>query len=148
MEMASYVGDVLSFYLDNQIQENFIQSARQTDNLYNLAYLLGYNPKTTTTAIVSLEIFQKVPSIFEGGEYVPDYNYSLQIAENTTVTSTSDSSLTFIIEDKVDFSYSNALDPTSITIYEVDGSGNSLSYLLKKTRNAISSTVNSTTFFF
>lgn len=29
MEMASYVGDVLSFYLDNQIQENFIQFARQ-----------------------------------------------------------------------------------------------------------------------
>ena len=29
IEMASYVGDVLSFYLDNQIQETFIQYARQ-----------------------------------------------------------------------------------------------------------------------
>ncbi len=25
MEMAAYVGDVLSFYLDNQIQETFLQ---------------------------------------------------------------------------------------------------------------------------
>ena len=25
MEMAAYVGDVMSFYLDNQIQENFFQ---------------------------------------------------------------------------------------------------------------------------
>ena len=29
IEMASYVGDVLSFYQDNQIQENFIQYVRQ-----------------------------------------------------------------------------------------------------------------------
>ena len=28
MEQSSYVGDVLSFYLDNQIQENFLQYAR------------------------------------------------------------------------------------------------------------------------
>ena len=34
MEMAAYVGDVLSFYMDNQIQETFIQYARQTNNLY------------------------------------------------------------------------------------------------------------------
>ena len=50
MEMAAYVGDVLSFYLDNQIQETFIQKARQTTNLYSLAYSLGYVPKVTTVA--------------------------------------------------------------------------------------------------
>ena len=44
MEMASYVGDVLSFYLDNQIQETFIQKASQQENLYQMAYLLGYEP--------------------------------------------------------------------------------------------------------
>ena len=148
MDMSSYVGDVLSFYLDNQIQETFIQNARQTDNLYNLSYLLGYNPKTTTIATAKLKIQQKVPSKLDSGEYVPDYDYALQIAENTTVTSTSDSTITFLLEDKVDFSYSNALDPTSVTIYEVDGSGNPTSYLLTKYANSISATVNSTTFTF
>ena len=29
IEMASYVGDVLSFYIDNQVQENFVQYAKQ-----------------------------------------------------------------------------------------------------------------------
>ena len=57
MEMASYVGDVLSFYLDNQVQETFIQYARQTENLYNLAYLLGYSPKVTTAATVEIEVY-------------------------------------------------------------------------------------------
>ena len=50
MEMASYVGDVLSFYLDNQIQETFIQYARQTENLFNISYALGYRPNVTTVA--------------------------------------------------------------------------------------------------
>jgi hypothetical protein len=45
MEMASYVGDVLSFYLDNQIQETFIQNARQQENLYQMSYMLGYDLK-------------------------------------------------------------------------------------------------------
>ena len=50
MEQAAYVGDVLSFYLDNQVQENFLQYARQNDNLYDLAYMYGYKPKVTGLA--------------------------------------------------------------------------------------------------
>ena len=34
IEQASYVGDVLSFYIDNQVQETFTQFARQTNNVY------------------------------------------------------------------------------------------------------------------
>ena len=55
MEMAAYVGDVMSFYLDNQIQETFMQYARQTQNLYELAYLLGYKPKVTGAATATLD---------------------------------------------------------------------------------------------
>ena len=35
-------GDIMSFYLDNQLQETFTQLARQTNNLYELAYMFGY----------------------------------------------------------------------------------------------------------
>ncbi len=45
IEMASYVGDVLSFYLDNQIQETYLQYSKQKGNLYTMAYMLGYRPK-------------------------------------------------------------------------------------------------------
>jgi hypothetical protein len=61
IEMASYVGDVLSFYLDNQIQETFIQYARQEKNLYDLAYMLGYKPKVTTAATVDVSLYQQLP---------------------------------------------------------------------------------------
>ena len=55
MEMAAYVGDILSFYLDNQIQETYIQYARQTNNIFDLAYMLGYKPKVTSAATVTLD---------------------------------------------------------------------------------------------
>ena len=44
----------LSFYLDNQIQETYLQYARQTDNLYDLAYMFSYKPKATGLATVRL----------------------------------------------------------------------------------------------
>jgi hypothetical protein len=56
IEMASYVGDVLSFYLDNQIQENYLQYARQSSNIFNLAYMMGYKPRVTTFASVEVTV--------------------------------------------------------------------------------------------
>jgi hypothetical protein len=142
MEMAAHVGDVMSFYLDNQIQETFIQKARQTTNLYALAYSLGYVPKVTTVASTMIDFFQQVPSKLENGEYIPDYDYSLIIPENTEVASNVDSTQTFIIEDVVDFSASSSLDPTIVSVYQISGT-NPTYYLLKKSRKAISATINS-----
>jgi hypothetical protein len=146
MEQASYVGDVLSFYLDNQFQETFVQYAQQTNNVFELAYMFGYKPKTTGVAQTVIDFYQQLPSINDGtGNYVPDFSYSVTIGENTTVTSQNGSS--FLIQDKVDFSVSSSLDPTDITIYQI--AGNIPQYfLLKKSRKAISADITSTTFSF
>jgi hypothetical protein len=146
MEQSSYVGDVLSFYLDNQFQETFIQYAQQTNNVFELAYMFGYRPKTTGVAQTSVDFYQQLPSINDGtGNYVPDYSYAITINENTTITSQNGSS--FIIQDKIDFSVSSSLDPTEVSVYQI--SGNTPQYfLLKKSRNAISSTINTTSFSF
>jgi hypothetical protein len=75
MEQASYVGDVLSFYLDNQFQETFVQYAQQTNNVFELAYMFGYKPKTTGAAQTIVDVYQQLPSINDGtGNYVPDYS--------------------------------------------------------------------------
>ena len=147
MEMASYVGDVLSFYLDNQIQETFIQKARQQENLYQMAYLLGYKPKVTTAATVEIDFYQQLPAKLEGGEYVPDFDYAMIIPENTTITSNLNASQNFIIEDVIDFSASGSLDPTTVSVYQISGT-NPTYYLLKKTRKAISATIRSQQFTF
>ena len=147
MEMASYVGDVLSFYLDNQIQETFIQKARQTDNLFNLAYMLGYAPKVTTAASVDIDFYQQVPAKLSGSITVPDYDYALLIPENTQVTSNTNNNIKFLIEDVIDFSVSSSSDPTDVSVYQLSGTTPTY-YLLKKTRKAISATINTTTFSF
>jgi hypothetical protein len=146
MEQSSYVGDVLSFYLDNQFQETFIQYAQQTNNVFELAYMFGYRPKTTGVAQTNVDFYQQLPSIDDGtGNYIPDYSYAITINENTTITSQNGAS--FIIQDKIDFSVSSSLDPTEVSVYQISGTTPQY-FLLKKSRNAISSTINTTSFSF
>jgi hypothetical protein len=146
IEMASYVGDVLSFYLDNQVQETFIQYARETENLFNMAYMLGYEPKVTTVASVEIDFYQQLPSKVSGSTTIPDYDYALLIPENTSVSSNINNQ-EFIIEDVIDFSSSSSLDPSTVTVYQISGN-TPTTYLIKKTRKAISATINTETFNF
>ena len=147
MEMSAYVGDVLSFYLDNQIQENFIQFARQQNNLYTLAYMLGYRPKVTGAATTTIDIYQQIPSLLSGSTYIPDLSYALQLKENTSVTSNLVGATSFLIQDPIDFAFSSSTDSTQTTIYSLNGNVPEF-FLLKKTRQAISANIQSTTFTF
>ena len=79
MEMAAYVGDVLSFYLDNQVQETYLQYARQSNNIFELAYMFNYTPKVTGVASSVLSVYQLLPSKLSGSTYIPDFDYSLKI---------------------------------------------------------------------
>jgi len=142
MEMASYVGDVMSFYLDNQIEENFIQYARESKNIFNLAYMMGYKPKVTGVATTEVTVYQQIPAK-SFAPYDPDYSYALNIPENTTIGSSQDAS-SFLIQDSIDFSFSSSLDPTEISVYSVNG-GVTEYYLLSKKRKAVSATIQSTT---
>ena len=147
MEMAAYVGDVLSFYLDNQLQETYLQYARQTNNLYELAYMFGYKPNVTQVATTYIDFYQQVPAIPSGSTYVPDFSYALYIPPDSTVTQNTTNKVPFLIQDPIDFSVSSSGDPTEVTIYEITGTTPTY-FLLKKSRKAISSTINTTTFSF
>jgi hypothetical protein len=148
MEMAAYVGDVLSFYLDNQVQETYLQYARQTNNLYELAYMFGYKPNVTQVATTYISYYQQVPAKLSASTYIPDFDYSLFINQNSQIGSTTNGNITFLVEDPVDFSVSSSGDPTEISVFSVDGSGNPLYFLLQKERKAISATINETQFPF
>jgi hypothetical protein len=148
LEMAAYIGDVMSFYLDNQIQETFIQYAKQTNNLYTLAYMLGYRPKVISTALVDLDVYQQIPAKTIAGSQVPDFTYALTIKEGLQTKSNANGSVIFYAPNKIDFTTSSSLDPTSVTVYTIDGNGNPQSYLLQKTTQAISGQVKTSAFTF
>ena len=147
IDMAAYVGDILSFYLDNQIQENFLQYAREESNLLTLAYMLGYKPKVTSPAGVELTFYQQIPAKPSGSVTVPDFDYALKLAENAAIGSTLTGTPSFLVQDPVDFSFSSSLDPTVVSVFQITNNQPS-KYLLTKTRKAISSTISTTTFTF
>ena len=146
IEQVAFVGDVLSFYQDNQINETFTQYADNFENLFDLSYVMGYKPRVTGVANVVLDFYQTVPAVTSGAsQYQPDYRYALVISQNAQIGSNSNSTQAFLTENSIDFTISSSANPTSTTVYTVDGSNNPTSYLLKKSSPAISAAVNTIT---
>ena len=142
IEMASYIGDVLSFYTDAQVQETFLQYAQERENLYALAYTLGYIPVVTNPASVELEIFQQIPANAEG---LPDYDYALRIQKNSTFKPNNGSGVDYLIQSDVNFAFSSSFDTTEQSIYSVNGTQPDY-FLLKKKVKALSAEIETANF--
>ena len=138
IEMASYVGDVMSFYLDNQVQENYLLYAKEKENLYAMSYVLGYRPKASYASSTTIDIFQLMPSTVINNAVVPDTNYGLIIPANTPLTSVS-TGTKFLTTEQIDFSDTGS---AAITFYDTSN------FLIRKSVPAISAEIKSTTFSF
>ncbi len=66
IELAAYVGDVLSFYADTNLKESLLERASERGNVFDLARALGYMPKNAIPAHTTLSVYQLVPSIGSG----------------------------------------------------------------------------------
>ena len=136
IEMASYVGDVMSFYLDSQVQENFLLYAKEKENLYAMAYVMGYRPKASYASSTVVDIYQLVPSVINGVITLPDFNtYGLIIPTNTILTSTS-TGTKFLTTQQIDFTETGSAEITFV---------NNNFYLFKKSVPAISAELKETT---
>ena len=134
IEMASYVGDVLSYYTDDTLKESLMLYAEDKENVLALAQYLGYKPKVSSPAITTLSIYQLVPAIGSGETNRPDNDYYLRIKEGMIVSGKTD--VKFRTTELVDF---NDEDGREITIYtKDDNTGEPSLYLVKKQVNAIS----------
>lgn len=135
IELASYVGDVLSYYIDYQFKEGFMQHAEERKNIVTLANYLGYTPKTSAAALVELEVFQLVPSVTDPstGEIEPDFKYSLNIQAGMEVQSSDTTTTIFRTLDAVNFYEDTPANPREVSVFSRDdNSGQPTFYLLKK----------------
>lgn len=148
IEQASYVGDVLSFYADNQIQENFVQYAKQRRSLLAAAYRGGYTPKVTAAATTLVDVYQIVPSQIVFGQSVPNWDYALIIEQGAQLSYVNDPSVKFYIENKIDFTLSGSDNPTELTVRSLNNLNQPDFYLLKKQALAVAGTVKTATFTF
>ena len=142
IEMAAYVGDVLSYYIDSSFRESLLAYAEEKRNVYNIAQSFGYKPKVTSPASVVLDTFQTIPALNEK----PDNRYALTVKAGTQVTSRSTGTTFRTLED-VNFKFSSSYDPRELTIFESEDNIPT-KYLLKKKVKAESGTIVSETYSF
>jgi hypothetical protein len=141
IEMSSYVGDVMSFYLDTQTQENFLLYAKEKENLYALSYVMGYRPKASYASTTTVDVYQLMPATSSDGgiTFSPNYStYGLIIPANTTITSAA-TGIKFLTTQQIDFT-----DTGSTEISFVDSNY----FLFKKSTEAISAELKETTISF
>ena len=141
IEMASYVGDVMSFYLDTQTQENFLLYAKEKENLYALSYALGYRPKTSYASNTNVDLYQLCPTVTGSNPLRPDItNYGVYIPANTVLTSTS-TGTKFLTTQEIDFRYTGSTQEFT----NIQGTDY---FLISKPVPAISAEIKTTTFTF
>ena len=145
IEMASYVGDVLSYYLDAQFKEQLLAYAEDTKTLFEMAQSFGYKPKLSSASFTNVDIFQLVPAKGSGASVKPDYSYATIVNQQSTLQASSGTN--FRIREEVNFKFSSSYDPTEVSVFENDGT-NPTFYLLKKTVGVISGNIISEDFQF
>ncbi len=140
IEMASYVGDVLGYYIDDTFRESLITTAEDRENIFELSKMMGYKPKVTSPATTKASIFQLIPSrrvtnpISSGDlAFEPDTDYYLRIKEGMQLDA---DGIGFRTTELVDFA--DATDRET-TVFERDGdTNNPRFYLVKKLVDVIS----------
>ena len=109
IEMGSYVGDVLSFYIDQQYKEMMLPLAEERRNVINLANTLGYKVSPVSPAYVDITVTQTIGVITTNiNNIVPNFSETLTIDKGLKIISTSDKSVIFETLDVVDFTISSS----------------------------------------
>ena len=138
IDMVSYVGDILSFYLDYQATESFLDSAMEYNNVVRLARQLGYKHDPQVTAYGSLSIYIKVPANSSG--LGPDEKYLPVLGKNSRFQG---GGASFLLTDSVDFKSSAA----QTVVSEVDTvTGTPLYYAVKAYGEVMSGDLGTYTF--
>ena len=146
LELAAYVGDVLSFYVDNSFKENLLAYAEEEGNVITIAQALGYKPKTIVPATAEVLISQVVPALGAAEGYIPDATYFLKIDKNSTVFTQAPNVVSFRTTELVDFA-----DPTGRSIIPRQLDSTTLlpvTYLVTKKVKVIAGDVRQETFTF
>ena len=147
IEMASYVGDVLSYYVDTQFKEMLLAYAEEKKTIYEMAQVYGYKPRLTRPSSTNVDVFQTVPAIGTGTSVKPDMRYALTVNEGTQITA--DRGTVFSMLEDCSFKYSSSFDRLDISVYETDQTTKLPSfYLLKKSTRVQSGEINTESFSF
>ena len=130
LDLVAYVGDVLSYYTDYQVNESFLETSLQENNILKIAKQMGYKIPGYPSSTGICSFFVAVPAQTNGGQPILDLVPILK--EGSLLTS--DSGASFILAENVDFSK----EGTEITVGDVNASGVPINYIYKSYGRVIS----------
>ena len=93
LDTVSYVGDLLSFYLDYQVNESFLSTATEYDNVLKISRQLGLKPDLSPASFGVLTFFVLIPANNAGA---PDYDYAPILKSNSQFKSISGKTFTLL----------------------------------------------------
>jgi hypothetical protein len=99
IDTVSYVGDMLSFYLDYQVNESFLDTAVEYANVRKLASSEGYSGAVVPPVTALVDFYVLVPAATTG--LGPDSTYIPIMKKGALLSS---ESVSFLLHDDVDFS--------------------------------------------
>ena len=136
IELASYVGDVLSYYIDYNYKESILTTATERKNVLRLAEFLGYKTTPTTPSVVKLEVTTDFNADSNGN---PDYSNIIQnpIDSGLKIASTNNSELIFETLGEIDFTISGSPDVPPVVV-TTRNDGTAETYRATRFVNAIS----------
>lgn len=103
VDTVAYIGDILSFYLDYQANETFLDTAVEYNNIIKLGRQLGYKFSTAPSSHGIATFYILVPSLEAG--YGPDLRYCPVLKNGSTFKATTGSD--FILMEDVHFGSPN-----------------------------------------
>jgi len=131
LDAVAYVGDQLSFYLDYNVNESFLDTAYQYNNILRHGRVLGYKYTGTPSTYGQVALFAVVPASSTG--LGPDTNYTPLLKRGSRFTATNGTN--FVLTENVDFSDSK----NPVVVATVDTStGAPTYYAIKAYGNVVS----------
>jgi len=148
LDLASYAGDIMSFYLDHQYGELDPNTAVETDNIERLIRSSGVTIVGASPALVDVTIYIEVPAFTFNDSIVPSPEALPIIKENSIFNSTSGISFNLLAD--IDFSKkrSDGTYAATVQVGRIDDSGAPISFIMSLDGTCISGTQTSETITF
>ena len=83
LDTVAYVGDILSYYLDYQANESFLETSIETKNIFNLAKQNGYKQKGAPSSTGIVTFYISIPASSDG--IGADLNYAPVLKRGASV---------------------------------------------------------------
>ena len=140
LDMAAYVGDSMSFYLDYQFNELDYTRAIESSNIKMHAENAGVKITGASPASTNIQFYIEVPSkqSSEDGSYAPDPS-ALPIIKNGT-TMVAANQVNFTLTEDLDFSSKDETGSfiAKVVISETNDDGTPAKYVMNMTGTAVS----------